>query len=64
MLEQRERRKEQRQKVIEEIVKTEQDFLQSMHLLIEVFLGPDLEQVRDLILNTFYRQLFRICFHD
>ena len=43
--EKKKERKEKRGKVIEEIVQTEKDFITSMNLIMETFLGPTTEKV-------------------
>ena len=45
MEQQKKERKEKRGRVIEEIVQTEKDFLTSLNLIMETFLGPSTEKV-------------------
>jgi hypothetical protein len=50
-------RRDKRERVIDELIQTERDYLHGLHLCIETFISPTREQVTHFQLKSGYLQL-------
>ena len=50
-------RRDKRERVIDELIQTERDYLHGLHLCIETFISPTREQVTHIQLKSGYLQL-------